>query len=48
MYSRVPLTIDEVQGDTVLLDAGPAAGTPIVTTGAQELWGAETGVGGED
>lgn len=48
VYTRTPLTIDEVQGDTVVLDAGPAAGTPVVTTGAQELWGAETGVGGED
>jgi hypothetical protein len=48
VYTRVPLAIDEVKGDTVVLDAGPAAGTPVVTTGAQELWGAETGVGGED
>ena len=48
VYTRVPLTIDEVKGDTVLLDDGPAAGTPVVTTGAEELWGAETGVGGED
>jgi hypothetical protein len=48
VYTRVPLTIDEVHGDTVVLDEGPAAGTAVVTTGAQELWGAETGVGGED
>jgi hypothetical protein len=48
VYTRVPLTIDQVQGDIATLDAGPAAGTAVVTTGAEELWGTETGVGGED
>ena len=48
VFTRVPLTVDTVQGDTALLDSGPAAGTPVVSTGAEELWGAETGVGGED
>jgi hypothetical protein len=48
VYTRVPLTVDDVQGDTAVLAAGPAVGTPVVTTGAQELWGAETGVGAED
>jgi hypothetical protein len=48
VYTRVPLTVDDVQGDLAVLDDGPAAGTPVVTTGAAELWGAETGVGGED
>jgi hypothetical protein len=48
VYTRVPLTVEDVQGDTAMLGDGPAAGTPVVTTGAAELWGAETGVGGED
>jgi hypothetical protein len=48
VYTRVPLTVDEVQGDTAVLATGPPAGTAVVTTGAAELWGAETGIGGED
>jgi hypothetical protein len=48
VYTRVPLTVDDVQGDTAVLAIGPAAGTAVVTTGAAELWGAETGIGGED
>jgi hypothetical protein len=48
IYSRVPLTVDDVQGDMAVLATGPAVGTSVVTTGAQELWGAETGVGAED
>ena len=48
VYTRVPLTVEDVQGDTAVLAVGPAVGTPVVSTGAAELWGAETGVGGED
>jgi len=48
VYTRVPLTVDDVQGDMAVLATGPAVGTPVVTTGAAELWGAETGVGAED
>ena len=48
VYNRVPLTVDDVQGDMAVLAIGPAVGTPVVTTGAAELWGAETGVGAED
>jgi hypothetical protein len=48
VYTRVPLTLDDVKGDMAVLSTGPAVGTPVVTTGAAELWGTETGVGGED
>jgi hypothetical protein len=48
VYTRVPLTVEDIQGDLAVLSAGPTAGTPVVTTGAAELWGAETGVGSED
>jgi hypothetical protein len=43
-YVRHPITIEYSQGaDTVLKD-GPPAGTPVVSIGAAELFGAETGV----
>jgi hypothetical protein len=44
-YVRQPITVDFIQGDRAVLVAGPAAGTAIVTVGAAELYGAETGVG---
>jgi hypothetical protein len=45
-YMRAEITITEIEGETARLSAGPPAGTPIVTTGSAELYGAETGVGG--
>jgi hypothetical protein len=44
-YVREPITVDFIQGDRAVLVAGPAAGTAIVTVGAAELYGTETGVG---
>jgi hypothetical protein len=44
-YLREPITVDFIQGDRAVLTAGPAAGTAIVTVGAAELYGTETGVG---
>jgi hypothetical protein len=44
-YVRQPITVDFIQGDRAVLVAGPAAGTAIVTVGASELYGTETGVG---
>lgn len=41
VYRRFPVTVDRVDGDSVLLTAGPQPGTPVVVTGAQELFGAE-------
>jgi hypothetical protein len=46
-YQRVAVTVDRIDGDTVTLDAGPAAGTPVVDVGTPELLGAEYGVGEE-
>jgi hypothetical protein len=37
--------VDHIQGDLVVLQEGPAAGTSVVTVGAVELYGADTGVG---
>jgi hypothetical protein len=46
VYMRAEITVDEIDGDTAVLSAGPPAGTAVVTTGAAELYGAEIGVGG--
>jgi hypothetical protein len=45
MYVRAPLKIDYILGDVAYLSDGPAPGTTVVTLGAAELYGAETGVG---
>jgi hypothetical protein len=44
-YVREPITVDFIEGDRAVLTAGPAVGTAIVTVGAAELYGTETGVG---
>ena len=44
-YVREPITVDFIEGDRAVLVAGPPAGTAIVTVGAAELYGTETGVG---
>ncbi len=46
VYTRAAITVEEIDGDVARLSAGPASGTPVVTTGAAELYGAEIGVGG--
>ena len=44
-YVRQPVTVDYVGAGIVVLTAGPAAGTQVVSVGAAELYGTETGVG---
>ena len=44
-YVRESITVDFIEGDRAVLTAGPAAGTAVVTVGAAELYGTETGVG---
>jgi hypothetical protein len=47
VYVREQIEILEiVDDDEALLATGPAEGTSVVTVGAAELWGTETGVGG--
>ena len=46
-YVRAAITVDRVDGDLAYLGRGPAVGTPVVTVGVAELFGAEYGVGGE-
>jgi len=47
-YQRTALTIADITGDTVLLTAGPAPGTEVVTVGAAELVGVEAGISGDE
>jgi hypothetical protein len=44
-YLRVPVIVNHIEGDTVFLDEGPEAGVKVVTVGAVELFGTDTGVG---
>ena len=43
-FTEVPVTIDHINGSSVYLTKGPSAGTRVVTTGAEELFGVQTGV----
>lgn len=44
-FLRVPVVVERIDDDMVILEEGPAAGTHVVTIGAVELYGADTGVG---
>jgi hypothetical protein len=46
VYVRAPITVDYIEEDLAVLTEGPPAGTEVVTAGASELFGAETGIGG--
>jgi hypothetical protein len=44
VYVREPIVIDFIEGDLAFLSEGPQVGTAVVTVGASELFGTETGV----
>jgi RND family efflux transporter MFP subunit len=44
-YARQRVEVQDVVGNAVLLSRGPAVNTPVVSTGAAELYGVEFGVG---
>lgn len=44
-YVREIVTVQSISGPQVLLTAGPATGSLVVTTGGAELWGTEFKVG---
>ncbi len=44
VFVRQPILIDYIEGDMAILSEGPEAGTAVVTVGAAELFGTETGV----
>jgi len=41
VYVRAPITVQRINGDVAQLTDGPPPGTTVVTTGAEELFGAE-------
>ncbi len=43
-YTEVPITVGHISGNVVYLTQGPAPGTRVVTVGAEELYGVQTGV----
>jgi hypothetical protein len=43
-YVEVPITVDHISGDTAYLLKGPAPGSNVVSVGAEELYGVQTGV----
>lgn len=45
VFVRERIEIDRIEGDDVILLSGPDNGVDVVTRGAAELYGAETGVG---
>jgi multidrug efflux pump subunit AcrA (membrane-fusion protein) len=47
-YQREAIAISRIDGDQVTLTSGPQPGTEVVTVGAAELVGVETGIDGEE
>jgi hypothetical protein len=45
VFVRQPISVDYIQRGLAYLSEGPAEGTAVVTGGAAELYGTETGVG---
>jgi hypothetical protein len=43
-FTEVPITVDHITNDLAYLRTGPRAGTRVVTVGAEELFGVQTGV----
>lgn len=43
-FERAPIQIDRIEGERVFLSNGPPSGTEVVTQGAAELFGVETGI----
>ena len=44
-YHRVPVVLVKDDGTKAQLSSGPAVGSRVVTVGANQVWGAEQGVG---
>ena len=45
VFRRAAVSVEDIRGERVVLDRGPRPGTRVVVVGAQELLGAELGVG---
>ncbi len=40
-FERKRIVVERIDGDSVILKDGPSVGTPVVTVGAPQLFGAE-------
>jgi hypothetical protein len=47
-YVRAPVTVEGVVGEQAVLTDGPPPGTAVVTVGAAELFGVDSGIGGNE
>lgn len=47
-YRRRSIAVANVDGNTAILSSGPPVGTPVVTRGVAELFGAEDELGAEN
>jgi hypothetical protein len=43
-YVEVPITVEHISGNSTYLTKGPKPGTQVVSVGAEELYGVQTGV----
>ncbi|MGZ6617885.1 MAG: hypothetical protein ACXVFQ_26100 [Solirubrobacteraceae bacterium] len=43
-FIEVPITVDHISGTSAYLSTGPKAGAKVVSVGAEELYGVQTGV----
>lgn len=43
-YVEVPVTVDRISGNSAYLKTGPKSGASVVSVGAEELYGVQTGV----
>ena len=43
VFQRMDVTVQDIEGDSVVLAKGPPVGMPVVTVGATEIWGVEYG-----
>ncbi len=44
VFARQPITVGDIEGDVAVLLDGPPVGTQVVTAGAAELFGVESGL----
>ncbi|MBV9465872.1 MAG: hypothetical protein JO206_09350 [Solirubrobacterales bacterium] len=44
VFTEVPIDVDHIDGGTAYLTKGPRVGARVVTVGAEELFGVQTGV----
>jgi hypothetical protein len=47
-FVRSPITVTDITGNDVTASRGPEVGTPVVTRGVAELYGAEAEIGAEE